>query len=42
MVQNLHVGKSDLSDGIQTPLCGVRAAHSGVPRFWDREYSGLN
>jgi hypothetical protein len=24
------------------PLCGVRAAHSRVLRFWDREYPGLN
>jgi hypothetical protein len=42
MVQDLHVGKPDLSNGIQTPLYGVRAAHSRVPRFWDREYPGLN
>jgi hypothetical protein len=42
MVQDLHVGKPDLSDGIWTPLYGVRAAHSGVPRFWNREYPGLN
>jgi hypothetical protein len=42
MVQDIHVGKPDLSDGIRTPLYGVRAAHSGVPRFWDREYPGLN
>jgi hypothetical protein len=25
-----------------TPLCRVRAAHSRVPGFWDREYPGLN
>jgi hypothetical protein len=31
MVQDLHVGKPDLSDGIRTPLYGVRAAHSGIP-----------
>jgi hypothetical protein len=31
-----------LSDGIWTPLCGVQAAHSRVPGFWDREYPGLN
>jgi hypothetical protein len=42
IVQDLHVGKPDLSDGTRTPLYGVRAAHSGVPRFWDREYPGLN
>jgi hypothetical protein len=42
MVQDLHVSKPDPSDGIRTPLCGVRAAHSMVPRFWDREYPGLN
>jgi hypothetical protein len=42
MVQDLHVGKPDLSNGIQTPLYVVRAAHSRVPRFWDREYPGLN
>jgi hypothetical protein len=36
MVQDLHVGKLDLSDGIRTPLYEVRAAHSGVLRFWDR------
>jgi hypothetical protein len=29
-------------DGFQTPLCGVRATHSRVPGFWDKEYSGLN
>ena len=42
MVQDLHVGKPDLSDGIRTPLYGVRAAHSGIPGLWDREYPGLN
>jgi hypothetical protein len=42
MVQDLHVSKPDPSDGIRTPLCGVRAAHSRIPRFWDREYPGLN
>jgi hypothetical protein len=42
MVHDLHVSKPDPSDGIWTPLCGVRAAHSRVPRFWDREYPGLN
>jgi hypothetical protein len=41
-VQDLHVSKLDPWDGIQTPLCGVRAAHSRVPGFWDREYPGLN
>jgi hypothetical protein len=24
------------------PLCGVRATHSRVPGFWDKEYPGLN
>jgi hypothetical protein len=42
MVQDLHVGKPDPLGGIRTPLCGVRAAHSRVPRFWDREHLGLN
>jgi hypothetical protein len=49
MVQDLHVSKSDPSDGIRTPsdgiwtpLCGVRTAHSMVPGIWDREYPGLN
>jgi hypothetical protein len=41
MVEDLHVGKPDLSDGIWTPLYGVRAAHSGIPGLWDREYLGL-
>jgi hypothetical protein len=26
----------------RTPLSGVRATHSRVPRFWDKEYPGLN
>jgi hypothetical protein len=42
MVQDLHVGKPDLSDGIRTPLYGVRAAHNGIPGLWDRGYPGLN
>jgi hypothetical protein len=42
MVQDLHVGKPDLSDGIRTPLYGVQAAHSEIPGLWDREYPGLN
>jgi hypothetical protein len=42
MVQDLHVGKLDLSDGIRTPLYGVRAAHSGILGLWDREYPCLN
>jgi hypothetical protein len=42
MVQDLHVGKPNLSDGIRTPLYGVLAAHSGIPGLWDREYLGLN
>jgi hypothetical protein len=29
-------------DEIRTPLYGVRVAHSGVPGFQDRIYSGLN
>jgi hypothetical protein len=29
-------------DGVQTLLCGVRAAHSRVLGFWDKEYPGLN
>jgi hypothetical protein len=28
--------------GSGPPLCGVRATHSRVPRFWDKEYLGLN
>jgi hypothetical protein len=26
----------------RTPLCGVRATHSRVSGFWDKEYPGLN
>jgi hypothetical protein len=42
LVQNLHVCEPDPWNGIQTPLCGVRATHSGVPGFQDRTYLGLN
>jgi hypothetical protein len=28
--------------GFGPPLCGVRATHSRVPGFWNREYPGLN
>jgi hypothetical protein len=42
LVQDLHMCESDPWSGIQTPLYGVRAAHSGVPRFQDRTYPGLN
>jgi hypothetical protein len=28
-------------DGSRTPLCGVRATHSRVPGFYDKEYLGL-
>jgi hypothetical protein len=41
-VQNLHGRAPDPWDGSWTPLCGVRATHSKVPRFWDKEYRGLN
>jgi hypothetical protein len=41
-VQDLHGRELDPWDGSQTPLCGVRATHSRVPRFWDKEYLGLN
>jgi hypothetical protein len=37
-VPDLHVCKVDLWDGVQTPLRGVRAAHSQVPGIFDREY----
>jgi hypothetical protein len=36
-VQGLHVLESDPLDGFRTPLCGVRATHSRVPGFWDKE-----
>jgi hypothetical protein len=41
-VQDPHRCKSDPSNGVQTPPCGVRAAHGRVPGFWDRECPGLN
>jgi hypothetical protein len=35
--------RSRTSKGVnRTPLCGVRATHSRVPGFWDKEYPGLN
>jgi hypothetical protein len=36
-----HGRDPDPRDGSQTPLCGVRAAHSRVLGLWDREYPGL-
>jgi hypothetical protein len=41
-VQGLHVREPDPLDGFRTPLCGVRATHSRVPGFWDKEYPHLN
>jgi hypothetical protein len=41
-VQDLHGRKSDPWDQSRTPLCGVRATHSRVPGFRDKEYLGLN
>jgi hypothetical protein len=41
-VQDLHGREPDPWDGFRTPLCGVRATHSRVPGFWDKEYPGLN
>jgi hypothetical protein len=41
-VQDLHRYKLDPWDGSRTPLCGVRATHSRVPGFWDKEYPCLN
>jgi hypothetical protein len=41
-LQDLHGRKPDPWDGLPTPLCGVRATHSRVPGFWDKEYPGLN
>jgi hypothetical protein len=41
-VQNLHGRAPNPKDGSRTPLCGVRATHSKVPGFWDKEYPGLN
>jgi hypothetical protein len=29
-------------DGSQTPLYRVRATHSKVPGFWDKQYPGLD
>jgi hypothetical protein len=35
--------RSRISTGVnRTPLCGVRATHSKVLGFWDKEYPGLN
>jgi hypothetical protein len=41
-VQDLHRYKPDPWDGSRTPLCGVRATHSRVLGFWDKEYPDLN
>jgi hypothetical protein len=41
-VQDLHEYKPDPWDGSRTPLCGVKATHSRVPGFRDKEYPGLN
>jgi hypothetical protein len=41
-VQDLHGREPNPWDGSRTPLCGVRATHSKVPEFWDKEYPGLN
>jgi hypothetical protein len=41
-VQDLYGREPDLWDRSQTPQCGVRATHSRVPRFRDKEYPGLN
>jgi hypothetical protein len=41
-VQDLQGYKPDPWDGSRTPLCGVRATHSRVPGFRDKEYPGLN
>jgi hypothetical protein len=41
-VQDLHGCRLDPWDGLWTPLCGVRATHGRVPRFWDKEYPSLN
>jgi hypothetical protein len=39
---NLRVRPRTSTGANRTPLCGVRATHSRVPRFWDKEYPGLN
>jgi hypothetical protein len=41
-VQDPHGRESDRWDGSRTPLCRVRATHSKIPGFWDKEYPGLN
>jgi hypothetical protein len=41
-VQDLREYKPDPRDGFQTPLSGVRATHSRVPGFRDKEYPALN
>jgi hypothetical protein len=39
---DLRVRSRTSTGANRTPLCGVRATHSKVPEFWDKEYSGLN
>jgi hypothetical protein len=41
-VQDLRGYRPDPRDVSRTSLCGVRATLSKVPRFWDKEYLGLN
>jgi hypothetical protein len=41
-VQDPHGREPDPWDGSRTPLCGVRATHSEVPVFRDKEYPGLD
>jgi hypothetical protein len=41
-VQDLHRRELDPWDGSRILLCGVRATHSRVPGFRDKEYQGLN
>jgi hypothetical protein len=40
-VQDLHGCESDPWDGSRTPLCGVRATHSRVLGFWDKNTQAL-
>jgi hypothetical protein len=40
-VRNLHGHEPDPWDKSRTSLCGVRATHDRVPRFWDKEYPDL-
>jgi hypothetical protein len=42
LVKDPHVYGPDPWNGIRTPLYGVRAAHSRVPRFQDKTYPILN